>query len=78
MAEYSEEQVGKRVVSQDGAEIGEVSGIDDGSLVVRVTVGNNNDVVDHLDWDVRTNREEHTLNDRYVSNVRENTIRLRV
>ncbi|MFC7141157.1 hypothetical protein ACFQMA_15135 [Halosimplex aquaticum] len=78
MAEYSEEQVGKRVVSQEGEEIGEVTAIDDGSMVVRVTVGNNNDVVDHMGWDTRTNQETHTLNDRYVSNIRENAVRLRV
>ena len=78
MAEYSEEQVGKRVVSQDGAEIGEVMAVDDGSLVVRVDVGATHDVVDHLGWDDVLNQETHTLDSYYVSTLRENAVRLRV
>lgn len=78
MVEYSDEQVGKRVVSQDGVEIGEVTAIDDGSLVVRVDVSDANEVIDHLKWDHGANQETHTLNDRYVSTIRDSSIRLRV
>ncbi|WP_123535577.1 hypothetical protein [Halosimplex salinum] len=78
MAEYTDEQVGKRVVAQSGEEIGEVVAIDEGSLVVEVQVGDGHDVVDHLGWDSGANQERHTLDDRYVSTIRENAVRLRV
>lgn len=78
MADYSDQQVGKRVVAQNGTTVGEVSDVDDGDLVVTVAPDVDRDVVDHLDWDGVVNRERHRLNDRYVSNVREQTVRLRV
>jgi hypothetical protein len=78
MAEYSEAQLGKRVVAQNGTPVGEVTGVDDGTLLVTVDEDIDRDVVTDLNWDGVVNRETHRLNDRHISNVSEETIRLRV
>lgn len=78
MADYSEEQCGKRVVAQNGTVLGEVTAVENGSLQVRVGTDADPDVLSHLDWDGRTNQERHRLNDRYISTIRDDTIRLRI
>lgn len=78
MAEFTDDQIGKRVVAQNGNAIGEVTAVDDGSLRVTLSEDADREVVDHLGWEGVVNREVHTLNDRYISTVREDAVRLRV
>lgn len=78
MADFSEEQIGKRVVAQNGGTVGEVTDVRNGDLRVTVVAEADDDVVDELGWDGVVQQETHTLNDRYVSNVGEDAIRLRV
>ena len=55
-----------------------MTGVDDGTLLVTVDEDIDRDVVTDLNWDGVVNRETHRLNDRHISNVSEETIRLRV
>ncbi|MFB6165311.1 MAG: hypothetical protein ABEJ31_09155 [Haloarculaceae archaeon] len=78
MAEFSDEQIGKRVVDQDGRPVGEVTDVRNGELWVRIDADADPDVIDDLDWDGVVNQETQRLNEHFVSTVRENTVRLNV
>jgi len=78
MAEFTERHVGKAVRDQDGGLVGQVTGIENGSFRVTLDAAADQEVVDHLGWGGRTNQETHVLNDRYVSNIDDDTVRLRV
>ena len=78
VAEFTDEQIGKRVVDQDGVEVGTVSDVRDGSLYVEVAADADRETLSNLRWDGTVNQEVHHLQSTFVSNVRENTIRLRV
>ncbi|WP_276302025.1 hypothetical protein [Halorussus lipolyticus] len=77
MADYSDDQLDKRVVAQSGVEIGFVEEVRDGDLYVAVEP-DADDAVSQLGWDGMVNQDVHHLEDRYVSNVTDATIRLRV
>lgn len=78
MAEFTDEQIGKRVVDGDGVEVGTVSDVRDGSLYVEVAPDADRETLSNLRWDGTVNRDVHHLESEFVSNVREHTIRLRV
>lgn len=78
MAEFSDDHIGKRVVDQGGSELGEVTGVENGRLRVTLSEEADRDTVDHLNWDYITQQETHRLNDKYISNIDEETVRLRV
>ena len=78
MADFSEDQIGKRVVAQNGTEIGTVEDVRDGDLYVNVTVEDVNETLSELNWDGPVSQDVQHLQDQYVSNVTENAIRLRV
>lgn len=78
MAEFTDVQIGKRVVDQDGVEVGTVSDVRDGSLYVEVAPDADRETLSNLRWDGTVNRDVYHLESEFVSNVRENTIRLRV
>ena len=78
MASDDADHVGKRVVAQSGNEVGTVSEVRDGTLRVEVGADADPDVLDQLGWDGVVNQEVHELEDRYVSTVTDQTIRLRV
>lgn len=78
MAEFSDDHIGKRVVDQGGTQLGEVTGVENGRLRVTLVEGADRETVDQLNWDYITNQETHRLNDRYISNIDEDEIRLRV
>ena len=73
-----EDHVGKRVVAQSGNRVGTVSEVRDGSLHVEVGPDADRDVLDRLDWDGTVNREVHELERRYISNIGDDVVRLRV
>ena len=78
MADFSEDHIGKRVVDQGGTQLGEVTSVENGRLRVTLVEGADRDTVDHLKWDYITQQETHRLNDKYISNIDEDTIRLRI
>lgn len=78
VAEFTEEQVGKRVLDQDGVEVGTVAEVRDGSLYVEVAPDADRETLSNLRWDGTVNQDVHHLQSTFVSNVREETIRLRV
>lgn len=78
VAEFTEEQVGKRVLDQEGVEVGTVAEVRDGSLYVEVAPDADRETLSNLRWDGTVNQEVHHLQAEFVSNVREDTIRLRV
>lgn len=78
MADFSDEQLGKRVVAQNGTTIGEVTDVRNGSLHVTVDGDADRDVIDELNWDGVVDQSTHELNDRHVTTVREDAIRLGV
>lgn len=78
MADYSDDQLDKRVVAQSGVEIGSVEEVRDGDLYVAVEPDADDDAVAQLGWDGMVNQDVHHLEDQYVSNVTDTTIRLRV
>lgn len=78
MPDFTDKQLGKRVVAQDGATVGEVTEVRDGTLWVTVAEDADRDVLDELRWTGVVNRETERLNQRFISSLREDTIRLRV
>ena len=77
-AEFTDEQIGKRVVDQAGVEVGTVSDVRDGSLYVEVSPDADRETLSNLRWDGAVNQEVHHLRSRFVTNVDGETIRLRV
>ncbi|WP_137285062.1 hypothetical protein [Halorussus salinisoli] len=78
MADYLDDQIGKRVVAQSGVEIGSVEEVRNGDLYVGVEPDADDDAVSELGWDGPVTQDVHRLPDEYVSNLTESTIRLRV
>ena len=77
-AEFTDEQIGKRVVDQAGAAVGTVSDVRDGSLYVEVAPDADRETLSNLRWDGAVNQEVHRLRSRFVSDVGDDVIRLRV
>ena len=73
-----EDHVGKRVVAQSGNRVGTVAEVRDGTLHVEVGPDADRDVLDQLNWDGIVNREVHELEGRYISNISDDVVRLRV
>jgi hypothetical protein len=78
VAEFTEEQTGKRVVDQAGADVGTVSEVRDGSLYVEVAPDADRETLSNLRWDGTVNRDVRRLRSRFVSDVGDDVIRLRV
>jgi hypothetical protein len=78
MADFSEDHIGKRVIDQDGVEIGTVEDVRDGELYVNVTAEDVNETVNELGWEGPVNQDVQHLRRQYVSDITENTVRLRV
>lgn len=76
-SEFTDEQVGKRVVAQSGATIGTVSSVRDGDIYVELTGDVENGLLSELGWGGAVNQEQLKLQDEYVSTVTDETIRLR-
>lgn len=77
-ADSTDEHVGKRVVAQNGRTVGSVEDVRNGSLYVTVGPDADRETLGELGWDSTVNQEVHELNDRHVSTITDETIRLRV
>ncbi|MFC4447908.1 hypothetical protein [Halorussus aquaticus] len=78
MADYSDDHIGKRVVTHGGVEIGTVEDIRNGDMYVSVTTDSTNETVDELGWEGPVEQDVHHLRDQYISTITENTVRLGV
>jgi len=78
MADFSDDHLGKRVVTQSGREIGNVVEVRNGDLYVSIETDSLDETVDELGWEGPVEQDRHRLEDRYISTVTENAIRLRV
>lgn len=78
MADFSDDHVGKRVVAQNGVEIGTVDHVSGGDLFVAVEPDAERETLSDLGWDGPVNQDSRRLSDEYVSNITENAVRLRV
>lgn len=77
-AEFTDEQVGKRVVDADGGTVGEVTDVRNGSLYVTVGPDADPEVVDRLRWDGPVHQQPHHLQSQFVADVTEDVVRLNV
>ncbi len=77
-SDFSDEQVGKRVVADDGTEVGVVKQVRDGTLYVEVGADPNPDTIDELGWDGVVNQSVHELKRQFIGMITDETIRLSV
>ncbi|WP_440007756.1 hypothetical protein [Halomicrococcus sp. SG-WS-1] len=78
MADFTEKQVGKRVVAANGVQVGTVDDVRDGSLYVTVSSGADRDTLEDLEWEGVVNQEVHHLRHQYIGDITDETIRLSV
>lgn len=78
VAEFTDEQIGARVVDQAGVDVGTVSDVRDGSLYVEVAPDADRETLSNLRWDGPVNRDVRRLRSRFVSDVSDDVVRLRV
>lgn len=78
MPAFSSDDVGKRVVTQSGATVGEVVEVRDGEAWVEPAPDVDEEVESHLRWDRIQNREKYELETEFVSGVTDDAVRLRV
>ena len=77
-AQFTDKHVGKRVVDQNGVEIGTVNDVRNGDLYVEVGPDADAETLSELRWDGTVNQQVHHLRDRHVSNITDETVRLNV
>lgn len=77
-ANFSEKQVGKRVVDQKGVEVGTVRNVRNGEIYVEVGTDADPDTLDDLRWDGTVNQEAHELRQEHIGDIGEDVIRLSV
>ncbi|WP_227353788.1 hypothetical protein [Haladaptatus salinisoli] len=75
---FTDEQVGKRVVAADGTEVGVVDEVRNGSLYVEVGPDADPGTLDELRWDGVVHQSTHELQRQFVADVREDVVRLSV
>lgn len=78
VAQFSDKHIGKKVVDQNGVEVGTVNDVRNGDLYVEVGPDADAETLSELQWDGTVNRQVHHLRDRYVSNITDTTVRLNV
>jgi len=78
VAQYTDKHLGKRVVDQNGVEVGTVNDVRNGDLYVEVGPDADSETLSDLNWDGTVNQEVHRLRDQYVSNITDTTVRLNV
>ena len=76
--DFTDKQVGKRVVAQSGREVGTVEFVENGDIFVEVGADVDADTLDELGWDDTVNLPAYRLRSEYVSTVTADTIRLNV
>ncbi|WP_178917574.1 hypothetical protein [Natronomonas gomsonensis] len=78
VAQYTDKHLGKRVVDQNGVEVGIVEDVRNGDLYVEVGPDADSKTLSELNWDGTVNQGVHHLTDQYVSKITDTTVRLNV
>ncbi|WP_255195339.1 hypothetical protein [Halorarius litoreus] len=78
VAQFTDKHLGKRVVDQNGIEVGTVNDVRNGDLYVEVGPDADSETLSELNWDGTVNQQVHHLPDQYVSNITDTTVRLNV
>lgn len=78
MASNFSDAVGKRVVAQNGTEVGSVVEVRDDGLFVEVSGEIEDETLSELRWEGVVNQERKLLDPKFISNITEETVRLRV
>jgi hypothetical protein len=77
-ANFTDEQVGKRVVDQAGVEVGTVESVRNGDLYVEVGPDADEETLSNLRWGRQVHQEVHELRHEHVGDLRDDVIRLNV
>lgn len=77
-ANFTDEQVGKRVVDQSGVEVGTVESVRNGDLYVEVGPDADEETLSNLRWDGTVHQQTEKLRHEHVGDVSEDVIRLNV
>ncbi|WP_231185161.1 hypothetical protein [Haladaptatus sp. DYF46] len=77
-SDFSDEQVGKRVVAADGTPLGDVTEVRNGTLYVEVGADPNPDTIDELGWGGVVNQSVHELRRQFIATITDHAIRLSV
>ena len=77
-ANFSDEQVGKRVVDPSGIEVGTVADVRNGELYVEVGPDADEETLSNLRWEGVVHQETEKLRHEHVGDVGEDVIRLNV
>lgn len=75
---FTDKQVGKRVVDQAGVEVGTVESVRNGELYVEVGPDADEETLSNLRWDGVVHQEVHELRHEHVGDIRDDVIRLNV
>lgn len=78
VAQFTDSQVGKRVVDANGVQIGIVQDVREGDMLVEIGTDADPDTLSKLNWDGTVNREVHRLRDQHVADIDEDVVRLNV
>jgi hypothetical protein len=77
-SDFSDEQVGKRVVAADGTTLGVVKEVRNGTLYVEVGGDPNPDTIDELGWGGVVNQSVHELRRQFIATITDSAVRLSV
>ena len=77
-ANFTDKQVGKRVVDQKGIEVGTVAFVRDGDLHVEVSPDADEETLSELRWSGTVHQDTEKLRHEHVGDVGEDVIRLNV
>jgi|GEM_PF-4885579 len=78
MGAFSDADVGKRVVAQDGGTVGTVVEVRNGDLYVEPAGELDPDLAAELDWGGAVHHHSYRLEPQFVTHVSESVVRLRV
>ncbi len=77
-SEFTDEQIGKRVVGANGTDIGVVKAVRRGTLHVEVGPDANPKTLDELGWTGIVHQSVHRLPGRYIADITDEVVRLSV
>ncbi len=68
-SDFSDEQAGKRVVADDGTDVGVVKEVRNGTLYVEIEADPNPDTIDELGWGGVVNQSVHELKHQFIGTI---------
>lgn len=77
-ADFTDKQVGKRVVAANGIEVGVVKTVRNGTLYVEVGSNASGETPTELGWDGTVHQSGHELKRQFIADITDDAIRLSV